>query len=462
MSRSPFVRVLLTGALLTAAAPAGFLDPLPVRGQAAFAGEWAMRNHLGPTAVRLATDPTDDVVPGFATWFVRTLDRAVEEELAAGASPGAALVVGHRGSVVLARSWGRVDWNPSAPPATPETLYDLASVTKVAATTVAAMVLVEEGRLDLDAPLSTYLPEWPSQGQRGAVTPRHLMAHTSGLPAGAAVWRVGPERSDVLELLAGVRLTDAPGREETYSDLGPILMAYVVEAVAGEPLDRFLARRVYGPLGMGNTTFRPRTTGIPPDYIAPTERIGQELLHGVVHDPSARALGGVAGNAGLFSSAMDLAILASALLWESPDRIVCRDVLKDFTRADGPGRFGTGWETPPGWSFWSEAFSPLAFGHTGFTGTSLWIDPERDMFVVLLMNRVNPTSANRRHQDLRRAVHDVIQRAHLEGEATARARDWRSVDVWLGGDSCRAARGLEIFREMGTGIAAGYPVLRVP
>lgn len=445
----------LSLALLTASVPG--TASASASAQAAFSAEWAALSRTTPRLAEVANDPTDAFVPGFTSWFVRSLDRAVEAELARGAAPGAVVVVGHGGDVVFERGYGRVDWAPDAPAATPRTVYDLASVTKVTATLPAVMLLVEEGRLDLDAPLSRYLDGWPVEGEKGDLTLRHLLTHTSGLPAGAPFWRGTDTRAEQVRALARVPLENRPGRRTTYSDLGPILAGFVVEAVTGEPLDAFVERRVYLPLGLGQTAFRPLERGIPKEAIAPTERIGDELLHGVVHDPSARALDGVAGNAGLFSSATDLARLASALLWEEPARIVCRDVLRDFTgRESTRRRFGTGWEMPARWAVWSEMFSPEAFGHTGFTGTSLWIDPYNDLFVVLLTNRVNPTSANDLHHALRRVVHDVVRRGHVEREAAEREADWRAVDSWRGVDGCRAERGMEVLREMGDAWLSGW------
>ena len=449
-------RLLLVG--LVAAAPSAAL-PTSATAQAAFAAERAATRTAIPSAARAAADPTDAVVPGFARWFVRSLDRVVEEEIAAGATPGAWIVVGHGGDVVLTRGWGRVDWDPGAPVVTSSTLWDLASVTKVAATTLAVMTLVEEGRLDLDAPLHRYLDGWPSGGERGRVTLRHLLRHRSGLPAGAPFWQDGDTRRERIRALADVPLEAPPGEEEIYSDLGPVLAGFVVEAVTGEPLDAYVDRRLYRPLGMGMTSFRPLERGMSAEAVAPTERFGETHLH----DPSARALGGVAGNAGLFSTADDLARLASALLWEDPRPVVCRDVIRDFTaRDDERGRFGTGWEMPATWHVWSEMFGPDAFGHTGFTGTSVWIDPAADLFVVLLTNRVNPTSANEGHHRLRRVVHDVVRRGHLREEESARAADWRWIDTWRGPDACRAERGMEVLRALGHGLLAGWPALKAP
>ncbi len=375
-------------------------------------GLGVVRAHLSvEDAAAAAGVPLLDPAPlvdGFAPWFVGSVDRLMDEAITDGVAPGAAVVVGHRGRVVLAKGWGRTDSAAGAPAATVATVWDLASVTKVAATTVGAMVLVQDGALDLDAPVARYLPGWPADGDRGRITVRDLLGHTSGLAVGAPVGRGG--RAELIARLARVPLRAAPGTDEEYGDLDMVLLGAVLEAVAGEPLDQLLARRVYARLGMTETAFRPLDAGIALERVAPTERIPSGLIHGVVHDPIARDLGGVSGNAGLFASARDLATLASALLWEVPDRVACRAVVRDFTQPSLTGRYALGWESAAAGTMWGELFSRFAFGHVGYTGTSLWIDPERDVFVVLLSNRVNPSARNQKHLELRWALHAAVQR----------------------------------------------------
>ena len=326
-------------------------------------------------------DPAPSV-DGFAPWFVGSVDRLMRAAVANGVTLGAAVVVGHGGRIVLAKGWGRTDGARGAPAATDQTVWDLASVTKIAATTVAAMLLVQDGRLDLDAPLHRHLPGWPSVGDRSRITVRDLLRHTSGLPPAAPVGRGG--REELILRLASMLLRAGPGEQERYGNLDMVLLGAVIEGVADEPLDALVTRRVYSHLGMAETTLRPFSSGIPLDRIAPTERTARGLTHGVVHHPIARDLGGVAGNAGLFASARDLATLASALLWEVPDRLVCRTVVRQFTQPAWGSRFALGWETAAAGTMWGELFTHFAFGHVGYTGTSLWIDPELDVFVVLL------------------------------------------------------------------------------
>ena len=427
------------GALLFLAAPAVAQSP-SVQGDGALLPDPAV-------AVESAE------VPGFTRWFPAELEAVVRGALAEGVSPGFALALGQGGRVVLARGWGRLDERADAAAVDPRTLFDLASLTKVTATTLAVMLLVDEGRLDLDAPLSAYLPDWPAAAPRGAVTLRHLLAHTAGLPEGAPVWRMGEDRPARIRGLARLPLGSHPGDRELYSDLGPILTAWVVEAVTGEPLEAYLERRVYGPLGMTRTGFRPLERGMAADEIVPTDLAGGRAqggrYRGVVHDPIARGLGGVAGNAGLFSSAGDLARLAGALLWEKPFRLVCRDVLRDFTRGDGgAARFGVGWERPTAQTFWGEVLSPSAFGHTGFTGTTLWIDPVRDVFVVLLTSRLAGQAEGEAYDRFRSDLFEVVRRGVLRPERP-REGEWRlHLDEWRSPDGCRAERVVPALAEL--------------
>jgi CubicO group peptidase (beta-lactamase class C family) len=298
---------------------------------------------------------------------------------------------------------------------------------------------VEDGRLDLDTPAFRYLDGWPPEGPRSATTLRHLLTHMAGLPPGLPANRGGSTRDAWIHEIAETPLRSEPGDEQVYSDLGPLLAAWIVESVTGEPFQAFVERRIYGPLGLGSTLFRPLDAGVPAVQIAPTEVLPEGHLRGTVHDPTARALGGVAGSAGLFSSASDLATLASALLWERPARVVCRDVLRAFThRAAVDARFSIGWEVPAPWTVSGELPSASAFGHTGYTGTSLWIDPERDLFVILLTSRLNPTSANEEHVALRQELHGVVGRGYT---GLPEEDDWRVPEIWHGVDSCRADEG---------------------
>lgn len=358
------------------------------------------------------------------------VDSLINDAILAGATPGAALAIGRHGRLVRLGGYGRLDWRSGFGPVTDSTIYDLASLSKVIGTTTAAMILVEEGRLDLDAPVAHYLPEWRGKGDKERVTVRHLLTHSSGLPAYAPLWRQLRGRDAYARRIGAMGLDHAPGSRTVYSDLGIMVLGFIIEEVTGQTLDGFLDERVFDPLGMRDTGYNPRswadpvpavaaygeagpgTDGSPPILarVAPTEVdtvFRHTHVHGVVHDENAYALGGVAGHAGLFSSARDLAVFAQMMLNGGEYggvRVVDSATIAFFTRrAEGSGR-ALGWDKPGP----SDPFSPRAYGHTGFTGTSVWIDPEYDLFVVLLTNRINPTRDNTKHAALRRAVHDAV------------------------------------------------------
>jgi serine-type D-Ala-D-Ala carboxypeptidase len=241
---------------------------------------------------------------GMSAERLAVIDRVMQSAVDAGGFPGAAVIVGRHGAIVWERGYGTLGGGSSAPVDPRRTVYDLASLTKVVATATAAMVLVDQGRLGLDDPVARYLPEFRG-GQKSRVTIRHLLAHRSGLPAGRGIPRGGP--AEVRRAVLSTPLYAAPGESHEYSDLGAAVLGFVVERVTGEPLDRFVQREVYAPLGMRSTTFRPSASDAA--RTAPTDAGG---ARGRVHDPLARALGGVAGHAGLFATASDLACSATA------------------------------------------------------------------------------------------------------------------------------------------------------
>lgn len=330
------------------------------------------------------------------------IDRVVRRGLDAGGFPGAAVVVGRGGYSVYQKGFGRLDWRPSSPAVSAErTIYDVASLTKVVATTTAVMLLFDEGRLDLDAPVSRYLPDFAG-GDKDRVTVRQLLLHRSGLPAGRALWRLARTPSAARAAVIATPLACAPGSCYVYSDLGADVLGFAVEAVAGEPLDKFVQRRVFDPLGMDDTFFRPADSlshRIAPTEIAPPRGYP---LRGEVHDENAYTLGGVAGHAGLFSTAADLSVFAQMMLnggEYAGVRIFSDSTVALFTKRLGGSQPGgsraLGWDTADGDGSSGIFLTPRAYGHTGFTGTSMWIDPERQMFVVLLTNRVHAARAKR-------------------------------------------------------------------
>ncbi|HEX5410089.1 MAG TPA: serine hydrolase [Gemmatimonadaceae bacterium] len=333
--------------------------------------------------------PADSV--GMSGERLAMIDHVATKGVHAQGFPGAAIVVGRNGAVVWSRGYGSLDWGAGSGSVDPaRTMYDLASLTKVVATTTAIMVLYDRGKIRLDDPVARYLPAFRG-GERRRVTIRQLLEHRSGLPAGREIPRGMTSRSAVRRLMLSTPLQHAPGTVQVYSDVGADVLGFVVEAVSHEPLDEFVHRNVFRPLGMANTMFRPPRTRRA--RIAPTEFSSRRRrqLRGEVHDETAAALGGVAGHAGLFATAHDLAIFAQMMLnggTYAGHRIVRASTVALFTRRSAGWR-ALGWETCAGGASCGQHMSEHAFGHTGFTGTSLWIDPDQDLFVIVLANRIH-------------------------------------------------------------------------
>jgi CubicO group peptidase (beta-lactamase class C family) len=334
---------------------------------------------------------------GMSAKRLATIDRVVARGMRAGGYPGAAVVVGRQGAAVWERGFGHTDWSDRSPKVSPtQTVYDLASLTKVVGTTTAIMILYDEGRVQLDAPVRTYLPEF-SGGYKDSVTVRQLLEHRSGLPADRDLWRLAHSPAEAKQIVLDTPLECKPGQCYIYSDLGAITLGMLVERVTGQGLDVFLQERVFGPLGMTNTFFRPADSlkyRVAPTEVTPPRGYP---LQGEVHDENAYALGGVAGHAGLFSTASDLAIFAQMILnggIYDGVRIVSDSTVKLFTtRASGSRALG--WAMADGQWGSGRFLAEGSFGHVGYTGTSLWIDPEREMFVILLTNRVHAARARR-------------------------------------------------------------------
>ena len=342
------------------------------------------------------------------------LDSIVRAAIADRAAPSVALAVGRHGRLVRLKGYGRVDWAPDAPAVTDSTLFDMASVTKVVATTTAAMILEEQGKLDIDRTVASYLPEF-NDSTKAWITVRMLLIHRAGLEAFAPLYQNYRGREQYLEQINRRPLKWAPGTHTEYSDWDLILTQLVIERITGQTLDRFVDENVFRPLGMRDSRFNPDPSLRPRIAATEVDRSRGGLIWGSVHDPNAYAMGGVSGHAGLFSSARDMAIFAQMLLNGGEYdgvRIVRPETLARWTAPQGPGSSrALGWDTPSSKSSAGHYFGPRSFGHTGYTGTSVWIDPERGLFVVLLTNRVNPTSENQKQAPLRRAVADAVQRS---------------------------------------------------
>lgn len=354
----------------------------------------------------------------------------IEHAISDKAFPGATLAVGYKGKVAL-HAFGHLSYDAKSPQVRVPTMYDVASLTKVIVTTTLVEKLVEgdsRSPLQLDAPIERYLPEWTSGPQpdwRHKVTVRHLMTHTSGLPAFKEYWRNSKGKDDTLRMIFAEPLEQEPGAKMVYSDLGIILMAEIIQRLTGRTLDDLANEYIFGPLKMRDTMYRPPKKLWP--QIAPTEfdaQFRKRLIQGEVHDENAFSIGGVSGHAGVFGTAPDLAAFCQMLLnggVYGHERILRRATIAQFTLPQPlSGNTRTlGWVVPTENSSSGHYFSAHSYGHTGFTGTTIWIDPDRQLFVVLLTNRVNPTRENHKIAEVRPAVHDAIMQAL--GLATAKA-----------------------------------------
>ncbi len=367
-----------------------------------------------------APRPAAAQAPVFSPTLAGQVDSLVQAAIAARAFPGAAVAIGVGDQVALLRGYGHFTYEAGAPPVTPQSLFDLASLTKVVATTTATMILYDRGQIALDAPLARYLPELARHG-KGAITVQQVLTHSAGLrPFIPFPLRGITTRQGVLDAIFADSLVYAPGTDTRYSDFGPILLGLAIERITGEGLGSFVQREVFAPLGMTRTGFRPAGVGSDP-AVVPTEvdtLFRHRLVQGEVHDETAFILGGTAGHAGLFSTAEDLARFAAFLVAEGragERQLVQPETVRLFTRrADAGGSTrAIGWDTrsDTGYSSAGTLFGPRSFGHTGFTGTSLWIDPDRGLFVILLTNRVYPTRDNGRLAPVRADLADVAYRA---------------------------------------------------
>ena len=369
---------------------------------------------------------------GMSATRLAKVDHVVSRGIKAGGFPGASVVVGRKGFAVWEKGFGRLGWTSSSAYVVPDrTIYDIASLTKVVGTTTAIMLLHEEGRIRLDDKVARFIPEF-SEGEKARVTIEMLLTHRSGLPAGRDIWRIARTPAEARTAVIGSALKYKPGTRYEYSDLGADLLGFVAEAVAGEPLDAFLRRRVFEPLGMKDTDFRPSRALR--DRIAPTELTPPRgyPVRGEVHDENAFALGGVAGHAGLFSTATDLSVFAQMMLNGGEYggvRVLKPETVKLFTTRTAGSR-ALGWDTCQGDGSCGQYLSERAFGHTGFTGTSLWIDPDREMFVILLTNRVHAAKARRPAKviaDVRADVADAATLAVMDfGEVASMPRAFRA------------------------------------
>lgn len=333
-----------------------------------------------------------------------------------GAFPGCVVAVGTSQKILWLEGIGYFDYTRSRK-AAPETVYDLASVTKVTGTTSVIMKLSAMGKIDVHEPVSHYLPEFPEaaageteRAWRNSMTVEQLMRHTGGLVSWRPFFREVDSYDDLLRAVMATPLEREPGTDFRYSDPGFILLGEIAARAGNRTLPELERELVFSPLGMRHSTRNP-----PPawrDRIPPTEKDPQsgEFIHGVVHDENARAAGGGTGHAGLFSTAGDLALLARDLLrsGEGSSEWMPRETLLQFTRRSGENHRGLGWALSSGSGPAGTLLSTNTFGHTGFTGTSIWIDPDRGIFIILLTNRVHPTRDNNKIGPVRSALADAV------------------------------------------------------
>ncbi len=329
----------------------------------------------------------------FSTTKLAEIDAAIAKGIGEKRLPGAVLWL-ERGGVVYERAYGLRQTVPVAEEMTPDTIFDLASLTKVVATTPSVMILVERGKVDLDAPVRRYLPEFTDQG-RERISVRQLLTHTSGLRPGVSMAGAPPGYFAGIARALAESPVRPPGTEIVYSDINFMLLAEIVRRVSGEPLDQFAARFVFRPLKMSETGYIPSPLFEP--RIAPTEQVGQKMIRGTVHDPVTRHMGGISGQAGLFSTVRDLSRFCRMLLNGGEldgARVLQPATVRQMTTVQTSpgveGRRGLGWDIDTGYSRRGAVFPLGSFGHTGWTGGMIWLDPFSKTFVILLSNRVHP------------------------------------------------------------------------
>ncbi len=329
--------------------------------------------------------------------------------------PGCCVAITHCGKLVASKGLGRFTYHPDSPEVGPDSIFDLASVSKVAATTPMAMILYERGLLDLDLPVSSVFPEFTGEdARREEVTVSMLLQHCSGLPAYAKLFLNCSTREELLGAALTTPLEADPGTRAVYSDIGFIILGVLLERIAESTLANFCQTEIFGPLGMAHTAFCPPSPWIALSVPTADDRtFRQRIIQGEVQDENAFVLGGVAGHAGLFSTANDVAIFAHAMLHRGLP-ILRRETVAIFTRrAETPERTSRalGWDTPSAPSQSGKYFSRASFGHLGYTGTSLWIDPETELSVTLLSNRTWPDCKNQAIKQVRPRFHDAVYEA---------------------------------------------------
>jgi len=356
------------------------------------------------------------VLPGESHAQLPTVDSLINQAIQDSVFPGAVLMIGEKAEILYARAYGHHDYSDQARPTQVSNIFDLASLTKVFATTLAIMRLYEQDMIDLQAPVTDYIPEF-GQNNKGSISVWNLLVHNSGFPPGKPFYRTCDNKQQVLDSLYAMPLRYPTGTKVVYSDLGFITLGRIVEICTGRSLDQYVAEEFYQPMHMSSTTFDP-----PDDFwqrIVPSEpEFNYRLTQtpGTPKNKITQTMGNVAGHAGLFSNAPDLSRCVRMLMHggQYQGKHYFKAATIDFfttPQIEGHSR-GLGWDTGQGGGKYhiGQEFSDGAFGHTGFTGTSVWIDPDKDIFVILLSNRTYQMTDRKAMYRFRPVVHNEIMR----------------------------------------------------
>jgi CubicO group peptidase (beta-lactamase class C family) len=352
--------------------------------------------------------------------YIDSLKIYIREAIKDGAFPGCAISFGFRNRIVFQEAFGHFSYDLQSKTVQNSSIFDLASVTKVVATTTIVMILFDQGRLNLDWKVVDVVPDFKGKNKE-LVTIRHLLTHSSGLPGWIQFYLTMKGKEPIFKEICQTDLIYQPGAKTIYSDLGMILMQKVIETITQKPLNLLVKELITGPLNMTRTFFNPEQQYL--SEIVPTEvsDFHKQLVRGVVHDENAFVMGGVSGHAGLFSSVEDLSVFCQMYLnggIYNFERVLEPETIKLFTsrqnQVEGSTR-ALGWDTRSEQESMSGDFMSLqAFGHSGFTGTTVWIDPVYDLFVVLLTNRVHPTRENQKIRKVRPMVHNFVMKSILD------------------------------------------------
>jgi CubicO group peptidase (beta-lactamase class C family) len=351
--------------------------------------------------------------------YLDSLRLYLNQAISDSAFPGCAISIGYKGNLIFEQSFGYFTYDTNSQIVKVNSIFDLASLTKVVATTTITMILFDQGRLDLDQKVVDIVPAFEGD-QKNKVTIRHLLTHTSGMPGWVRFYLELQGKERIVQEICDMDLKNDPGTVYVYSDLGMIMMQKILETITNKPLDQLVRDYITTPMNMKNTYYNPDSSLI--NQIVPTEISDwhQKLVHGFVHDENTYAMGGVSGHAGLFSTVQDLSVFCQMYLnggVYDDKRILKSETIQLFTArqniVEGSTR-ALGWDTrSEKHSMAGEYMSMQAFGHSGFTGTTIWIDPVNQVFVVLLSNRVYPTRENRKISSVRPIIHNYAMRSVL-------------------------------------------------